>query len=1047
MPLTRDSDGRTLADITGLPQDAQYKIYRSGGVPVYFVNGTEYQDIKDAERDLLDSGVAEENLDDAISDATFYLIEPGEYALPDDADTFNFIDRVGRFRLDNKKVDNLTSEEFAAMREYTSSSDKLNSELRQGNEPPAKISLIDSLMQKLGERVFGPLFRGVNFSPGEWENQNLKVGDKISDPAFMSTTKDRSVADRFSLSSVEYATGVKSADDSSVKVVYKINLSPEEKALKIDAKFLPPASESEFILPRGISFEVVNISEDGRFKVVELKQLSEAEAGSPDLNQGLPGVANAESRISADALKGRIDTLFDRLRADLISLPKSGPEEASKSEVTTKVAEDVATNKSVVASVLQEVKDAFKSPAQWIKNFTNRDRQSPINPLSNQEYKAFNLVALSAAADRAGFADPRWLTKNEAQKQYGANLKSDAVSTRIAVPILHSYEDENGNKFESVRFQPVEVYNAEQFDGMPSYEEPETLKYTPKEAFETILDRFNRAEIERGRRGAPSVLGMKIDDSSINPDTGRPIRSPNYSRDRIKLPLRSQFKSDEAWIQSLSHELIHSTGALFRQNRSETQQAGTDPIARAKEEVIAEMASAILMKAFGLDYDTKNSANYIKTQALKEALDDEDLLDASIKAQAAIDYMLGNDVDTMPRWNPSNTKNPKTPTEFRNTELTPLYSSVNPEPSQTAVSAMNLTEDPDTDLNQDAAPSASQKAVEKVINALKDKIESIGFGTAPWRKPYKDGFEFVGGSGLPRNPKTKHIYSGTNAFALRIFQSLGGFKDSRWLTYNQAQEVGGQVRKGEKGVPILVPRVGQVKGKDGKPELDKNGTPRTYVFFTSAAVFNVEQIDGLNLTDDVPTTTMAPLDAQNFILDRYQRSLQAKGLTAPEIVYSYIGEYGDHFGSSSPNWSPTSDKITLPQEAQFTSPEEWFETLMHELTHSTGHISRLDRTNIINNYSTDRSARGLEELVAELGAAALGEIFGVNYDFDNTSAYLEGWQKAISETDLSSFQTASALAQQAVDYILGVDLGDWSPIEGYKVSRGGKSNAASQEEE
>lgn len=746
--------------------------------------------------------------------------------------------------------------------------------------------------------------------------------------------------------------------------------------------------------------------------------------------------------------QAEIDRVFDDLRARLLNAPT---EKVPAAEIPAKKSADVSENKSVVSSILQEVKDAFKSPASWIKNFTARGRKNPVNPLSGQEYKAQNLVALSAAADKAGFSDPRWLSVKEASNNYNASLKPDAKPTKIAVPTLHSYEDENGNSFESVRFRAVDVYNAEQFDGMPTYEEPETIKYTPKEAFEVILDRFNRAEIERNRRGIPSILGMKIDSDSVNPDTGKPIRSPNYSKDRIKLPLREQFKSDEAWVQSLAHELVHATGTKFRSNREEFEGANSDSELRAREEVIAEMASAMLMKMFGLDYNTKNSANYIKTQALDEGLSDEDIQDASIKAQAAIDYMLGNDIDTMPKWNPTSTKDPQTPTEFRNTELTTLASSVNPDASQSSIRALDLPEDPDVSLDQDASTSSSKNAVDKVISALREKLETVGFGTAPWRKPYKDGFEYVGGSGMPRNPSTKRIYTGTNAFSLRLFQSWAGYEDSRWMTYKQAQGLGGQVRKGEKGVPILVPRTFKVtKNVDGSPILDDKGNKsfRSGIYFTVATVFNVEQIDGLDLPDDVPSTSnMSPLDAQNFVLERYQKSLEAKGLKSPRIYYTYVGEYGDHFtGSSSPNWDPRSDQITLPQESQFSSPEEWFETLMHELTHSTGHQSRLDRTEITKNYGVDRAARGLEELIAELGAAALGEMFNVNYDRENTTAYLEGWQEAISQTDFSSFHTASTLAQQAVDYILGVDLGDWSPVEGYNVSRS-KTNESSEGEE
>lgn len=691
---------------------------------------------------------------------------------------------------------------------------------------------------------------------------------------------------------------------------------------------------------------------------------------------------------------------------------------------------------------MQEVKDAFKSPAQWLRNFTKTDRRTPVNPLSGQEYKAFNLVALSAAADKSGYSDPRWLTKAEAEKSYGASLKPEAAPTMIAVPVLHSYEDENGNKLETVKFTPVEAFNAEQFDGMPTYEAPETVKYTPKEAFEVILDRFNRAEIERKRRGVPSILGMKIDDTSVNPDTGRPIRSPNYSRDRVKLPLRSQFKSDEAWVQSLAHELIHSTGAAFRQNRPETQQAGTDSAQRAREEVIAEMASAMLMKMFGLNYDTKNSANYIKTQALNEGLSDEDIQDASIKAQAAIDYLLGNDVDTMPKWDPSETKKPKTPTEFRNTELTPLASSINPDTSQASIEAMDLVE---VSLDQDV--SSSDKAKQKVYDALIEKLNKLGNSIIPWRKGFKDGFEFTGGSGIPRNPSSKRLYSGFNSFWLKIVSMSEGYTDSRWMTYNQAKDLGGQVRKGEKGVPILVPvKFLVTKDKNGDPLLDKDGKPTGFskLYFKTATVFNVSQIDGLNLPDDKPSTDMKPVDAQQFIIDRYIKSMEAKGLKAPLIDYSYVGDYSGH--SSSPNWSPFSDRITLPGLAQFESPEEIFDTLMHELTHSTGHPSRLDRSELVKDYGNpDGQARAQEELIAEMGAAILGEMFGVNYDVDNTQAYMQSWFKVLKDGNPEILQLSASKAQQAVDYLLGMDLGDWSPLEGYNTYLGKQGQEGDEE--
>jgi|LakMenE18May11ns_1017448.scaffolds.fasta_scaffold9945462_2 antirestriction protein ArdC len=759
----------------------------------------------------------------------------------------------------------------------------------------------------------------------------------------------------------------------------------------------------------------------------------------PDSDILLPTDSGADLDQSVDTGSNDVDKVFDEIRSRIFKTPV---EKVTSAELPGKVAADISTNKNVVASVLQEVKEALKSPRDWVKNFTKQGRTSPLNPVNNHEYKAFNLVALSAAADKAGYSDPRWLTAQEAEKAYGAKLKAGATPTSIAVPTLREYQSEDGASLESVRFVPVQVYNAEQFDGMPKYEEPETVKYTPAEAFQVILDRFNRAEIERKGRGIPGILGLKVDETSVNPDTGKPLKSPNYSRDRVKLPLREQFKSDEAWIQSLAHELIHSTGAAFRQNRPETRQAGTDPIQRAKEEAIAEMASAMLMKMFGLNYDTKNSAAYIATEASRGKFSDADLVDISTKAQAAIDYMLGNDIDTMPKWDPTQTKRPKTPTEFRNTELTPLTSSINPDTSQDSIDALDLVE-----VSLDQNVNTSDQAKQKVYDALIKKLEELGDNKVPWRKGYKDGFEFTGGSGIPRNPSSKRLYSGFNSFWLKIAAMSEGYTDSRWMTYKQAQSLGGNVKKGETGTPILVPvKFLITKDKKGKPLVDKEGKPAGFakLYFKTATVFNVAQIENLDLPDDKPTTEMAPVDAQEFILERYIKSMEAKGLKPPKIDYSYVGNYSTH--DSSPNWSPMSDSITLPSLAQFNSPEEVFDTLMHELTHSTGHPSRLDRTELTKDYGNpDGQARAQEELIAEMGAAILGEMFGVEYDVDNTQAYMQSWFNVLKGGNPEILQLSASKAQQAVDYMLGMDLGDWSPLEGYNTYLGKQGQEGDEE--
>lgn len=754
-----------------------------------------------------------------------------------------------------------------------------------------------------------------------------------------------------------------------------------------------------------------------------------------DLNQGLPGIAEADKDIAANrksekSLDERTKSVFAALRSQL-NLPgeniEVSPQELGKIE-----SDSVAANKKSIANILRAVRDSFSSKAQWKRPWRNVTENPAISYTTGQEFKSFNLLALGSASSKKGYSDPRWLTLEQAEKN-GFNLKDSEQPTTISVPYVNKYTAE-GKTIEVVDFKEVEVYNAEQFDGVDAYERPEKVTYTTDEALQLILDRFNQAEIARGRKGLMPIYGK-------NMTTG--LESPEWSVSRgiekIDLPLREQFDNDEDYLVTVIHELAHSTGRSNRLNRDQVYKMSDDSRQREMEEVTAEMAAATLMSRLGFKIEDMDSATYIAESIRRANLSNEEIQSASMSALNAAEYVLGNDV--LPAWDPSGSKKYVSETEDRNNRYSRASDAINTMVGQQAIAKLeselslaSVSAGRDTPKRTQATVNSSQDAITKVLSGIQEALKE-GFKNRPWRKPFKDGRQYIGGSGLPRNPLTKRFYTGTNAFILKFYANIRGYEDSRWMTYNQAQEMGGQVRKGAKSVSILVPRVAKYdKNKDGSPILDANGNPTTrkYVYFTTVPVFNVAEIDGLNLKDDVPTTDMEPLEAQQFIIDRYIKSMKNRGLKAPTISYTYVGNYGDHFfTSTSPNWSPVDDTVTLPQQAQFNDPEAWFETLMHELVHSTGHKARLDRSEITNKYGTDPSARGLEELIAEMGAATLAEMFNVNYDSENMTAYLEGWQKAISTTDLSSLQQASSMAQQAVDYLLGIDLGDWSPLEGY----------------
>lgn len=299
-------------------------------------------------------------------------------------------------------------------------------------------------------------------------------------------------------------------------------------------------------------------------------------------------------------------------------------------------------------------------------------------------------------------------------------------------------------------------------------------------------------------------------------------------------------------------------------------------------------------------------------------------------------------------------------------------------------------------------------AADKVKAAL---VASVEAGNRPWESGWNPS-KFPGGN-LPRNPASKTIYSGSNRVFLKLSGAAKGYSDPRWVTFKQASDLGGFVRKGEKGTSILVPRATWVKDKKSSdPEAKKLVT-----FFTSATVFNVEQIEGLNLkkAEEETFPVLEPLEAQNFVLSLYK--------DAPKVTYERMS------ADQSPYWLPSTDTIHLPEAGQFKSPEDMLSTLLHELIHSTGHKDRLNRDSVAK-YSkaggrpNEFAAR--EEVVAEMGAAILAEYLGIDYELDNSAFYAAGYLKTLKEFPNEVDQLIS-LAEKAAKRILG----DWNPLTGY----------------
>lgn len=259
-------------------------------------------------------------------------------------------------------------------------------------------------------------------------------------------------------------------------------------------------------------------------------------------------------------------------------------------------------------------------------------------------------------------------------------------------------------------------------------------------------------------------------------------------------------------------------------------------------------------------------------------------------------------------------------------------------------------------------------------------IAALESGTAPWRKPWRGG-------GEPRNAITGRQYSGMNWFLLSCH---GGEK---FLTFKQAQERGGCVRKGERGCPVIYWNWVE---KD-----DANGNKKKIPFLKHFTVFSIDQCDGVELPADAPDGEATPFvarpDAEQTIAN-----------TGAEIRH----------GGGRAFYRPASDSITLPEKTAFHASDEYYSTAFHELVHWTGHQSRLKRDGVCNVATFGSNSYSKEELIAEMGAAFLSASHGIDSCMDNSASYLAGWISALKGDSKLAIGAASA-ARKAADFILG----------------------------
>jgi antirestriction protein ArdC len=305
----------------------------------------------------------------------------------------------------------------------------------------------------------------------------------------------------------------------------------------------------------------------------------------------------------------------------------------------------------------------------------------------------------------------------------------------------------------------------------------------------------------------------------------------------------------------------------------------------------------------------------------------------------------------------------------------------------------NISDIP-TPARLDGAPLSSgrrdelyQTLTKSVIQQMEDSIANGTRWSPPWR---------MGGM-TPQNGTTKARYRGINTLMLSIAQQEGGYEKPIWASFDQWKSKGGSVKKGEKGTPIIFySRVGrEVEDRNNPGELktESRGILR------ESYVFNLDQVEGIDRSIYDPEDAL-PEEMRRTDVDDISKALN--------IDLNHSGDRA--------YFSPLQDKIVIPPFSEFSSPEGYYGTLLHEIVHWTGHSSRLDRPNM--GSPKVESEYAFEELIAELGTAYLMSILDITVEpREDHAQYLAFWvQKLKGEPD--GLMRAATSAQKAVDYII-----------------------------
>lgn len=293
------------------------------------------------------------------------------------------------------------------------------------------------------------------------------------------------------------------------------------------------------------------------------------------------------------------------------------------------------------------------------------------------------------------------------------------------------------------------------------------------------------------------------------------------------------------------------------------------------------------------------------------------------------------------------------------------------------------------------AARANTEPKVSVVEEINSQILAI-LESGEWSKWVKEWCPDV-----PQNPFSGTLYKGSNRITCSLYMYTRGYKNNLWATFAQLQDKGYYPKKGVtkgKFIPLLAPNLFKTEDDDGNEVFRVKG-------FSAFRVINVNP--------DYIGEAEGAKPLSEFLEEFYGNADNEPIPSAEDFTKEYLSREGISIENGEPSYNPVDDRLFMPDLSRFSTSEAYYATLAHEIAHSTGHKSRLNR-GLDGTFGSEAYAR--EELIAELSAVYTCAHLGVSYQLENHASYLASWAKGL-RADEQYFLKAATAAQKVLEYL------------------------------